>query len=79
MATPKDYQVATLALAGVINKAISDNVPGFLKGEIAEHQDMINQIESSGAKAVVDALDKYRQQIQQQALQTAAQAPKAPA
>ena len=72
MATPKDYQVATLALAGVINTAISDNVPGFLKGEIAEHQDMINQIESNGAKAVVDALDKYRQQ-----LATAAQAPKA--
>ena len=72
MATPKDYQVATQALAGVINKAISDNVPGFLKGEISEHQDMINQIESDGAKAVVDALDKYRQQ-----LATAAQAPKA--
>ena len=72
MATPKDYQVATQALAGVINTAINDNVPGFLKGEITEHQDMINQIESSGARAVVDALDKYRQQVA-----TAAQAPKA--
>jgi hypothetical protein len=72
MATPKDYQVATLALANVINAAINTNVPGFLKGEIAEHQAMIDQIESSGAKAVVDAVDKYRQQ-----LQTAAQAPKA--
>ena len=72
MATPKDYQVATLALASVIDLAIKNNVPGFLLGEVKEHQDMINQIESSGAKAVVDAVDKYRQQ-----LQTAAQAPKA--
>ena len=72
MATPKDYQVATLALANVIQTAINANVPSFLKGEIAGHQDMIDQIESSGAKAVVDALDKYRQQ-----LATAAQAPKA--
>ena len=71
MATPKDYQVATLALAGVIQAAIDTSVPGFLKGEVAEHQDMIDQIEQSGAKAVVDAVDKYRQQ-----LQTAAQAPK---
>jgi hypothetical protein len=67
MATPKDYQVATLALANVINAAINANVPGFLKGEITEHQAMIDQIESSGAKAVVDAVDKYRQQLQTKA------------
>ena len=67
MATPKDYQVATLALANVINAAINANVPGFLKGEIAEHQDMIDQIESSGARAVVDAVDNYRQQLQTKA------------
>lgn len=74
MATPKDYQVATLALANIIAAAIRDKVPGFLQGEVKEHQDMIDQIEKDGAKAVVDALDKYRQQ-----LQTAAQAPKASA
>ena len=64
MATPKDYQVATLALANVIAAAIKDKVPGFLLGEVKEHQDMIDQIEKDGAKAVVDALDKYRQQPQ---------------
>ena len=72
MATPKDYQVATLALANVIAAAIKTNIPEFLMGQVQEHQNMIDQIESSGAKAVVDALDKYRQQ-----LATAAQAPKA--
>ncbi len=74
MATPKDYQVATLALANVVAAAIRDKVPGFLQGEVQEHQDMIDQIEKDGAKAVVDALDKYRQQ-----LATATQAPKASA
>lgn len=60
MATPKDYQVAKLALANVIQTAINTNVPGFLKGEVAEHQDMVDQIEAAGSKAVVDAIDKYR-------------------
>lgn len=67
MATPKDYQVAKLALANVIAAAIKDKVPGFLQGEVAEHQDMIDQIEASGSKAVVDAVDKYRQQAITQA------------
>ena len=57
MPTPKDYQIAKLALANVIAAAIKDKVPGFLQGEVAEHQDMIDQIETAGSKAVVDALD----------------------
>jgi hypothetical protein len=57
MATPQDYQVAMTALAKVIQTAINTNVPGFLKGEVKEHQDMITQIEKSGSAAVVDALD----------------------
>lgn len=65
MATPKDYAVGTAALAAVIDAAIKTNVPGFLLEKVKEHQDMINQIESTGAKAVVDAVDKARQQVQQ--------------
>jgi len=72
MATPRDYQVGTTALTAIIAAAIKANVPEFLSGEVASHQAMINQLEAQGAKAVVDAVDKERQQTQQ-ANQLAAQ------
>ena len=65
MATPNDYQVGTAALAVVIAAAIKANVPSFLNGEVAAHQDLIDQIEAQGATAVIDAVDKSRQQTQQ--------------
>lgn len=63
-ATPRDYQTATAALAAVIVAAIKANVPGFLMNEIQEHQDLINQIEAQGGKAVVDAVDADRAKVE---------------
>lgn len=72
MADPKDYQVGAAALAVVVSAAIKANVPGWAQGEIP--QGLVSQIEQQGAKAVVDAVDKRRQQAQ--AAIAAVQAPK---
>lgn len=60
MGTPADYRIGTAALAVVIASAIKANVPSIFMGEVTAHQDMIDQITSSGAKAVIDAVDKSR-------------------
>lgn len=58
MASERDYQVGTAALAAVIADAIKANVPGFLMGQVAAHQALIDQIESQGATAVIDAVEQ---------------------
>ncbi len=58
MATPKDYQVGTQALAAVIAAAIKANVPDFLMGQVTSRQAMIDNIEQQGAKAVIDAVEE---------------------
>lgn len=62
IATQEDYQVATVALAEVIARAIKDNVPPFLMGQVSQHQDLINQITAKGGKSVVDAVENARKQ-----------------
>jgi hypothetical protein len=63
MGTPRDYQVGTQALSAVIVAAIKANVPGFLMGQVNEHQALINQIEAQGTKAVIDAVDADRAKV----------------
>jgi hypothetical protein len=65
MADAKDYEIGTAALAVVVAAAIKANVPKWAQGDIPAG--LVTQIEQQGAKAVVDAVDKYRQQAQAQA------------
>lgn len=63
MATEQDYQTGTAALAKVISDAIDANVPAFERNMVP--QAMVAQIEESGAKAVIDAVDAARAQANQ--------------
>ncbi len=58
MATPKDYQIGTQALAAVIAAANKANEPDFLMGQVTSRQAMIDNIEQQGAKAVIDAVEE---------------------
>jgi len=58
MATAKDYQIATAALAPIVAAAIKAHVPDFFQGDIPAA--LVAQIEQQGAKAVIDAVDKSR-------------------
>ena len=60
MASSQDYEIGTTALAAVIAQAIKDNVPEFLMRQVEAHQNLISQIETQGAKAVIDAVDVER-------------------
>ena len=61
MATSRDYQVGTQALAVVIVAAIKANVPDFLQGDVPPG--LVSQIEQQGAKAVIDAVDADRLKV----------------
>jgi hypothetical protein len=59
MATPHDYQVGTDAALAVVNADIAKDVPSFFQDEISDA--MKEEIAQGFAKAVIDAVDKDRQ------------------
>jgi hypothetical protein len=61
MATPKDYQIGSAALAVVIAQAIKDNVPEMFASDVP--QKLVQQIDQLGAKAVIDAVDNERNAV----------------
>jgi len=63
MATAQDYQTGTAALKTVVQNAIAANVPQWEQSAIP--QALLLQIESQGAKAVIDAVDAARAKINQ--------------
>jgi len=63
MATPQDYAIGTAALKTAVQAAIQANVPAFEQSYIP--QALLDQIESQGAKAVIDAVDAARAKLNQ--------------
>jgi hypothetical protein len=59
MATQAEYAAGAAALAKLLNTDIAAEVPSFFQGAIAAK---VPELSSSGAKAVIDALDAYRAQ-----------------
>lgn len=60
MATQADYDAGTAALAKIIQAAIVNNVPFYERGAIP--QTLVAQIESQGAKAVIDSYEAPRKE-----------------
>jgi hypothetical protein len=61
MATPRDYQVGTAAALVVVNADIAKDVPSFFQDEISAAEKQ--EIAAGVAKAVIDAVDKDRQNL----------------